>query len=228
MFTTDPTSTSNIRPPSRALPIAEVQEMVDLNSALTEVATDAAIWPRETPSGVTRWLEQVTAEQWPSGRFVLSPTDVAACVTQMFIAAGAHASPALAWLSEDAQRLAYLVRDLAETPKVRLRLEPVFDNACAKFHIDNVTLRLICTYFGPGTELSATPGQTEAAHRVQTGAPILLKGKRWTGIDEPQLFHRSPPIQGTGKARLVMVLEGCTPEEYYPIYDQLYPESAAE
>ena len=157
MSTIDPASTSTVRPTASPLPVLEVAEMAELSPALLERGVDAAIWARATPCGVHRWLDQVSTDAWPRGRFVLSPSDVAACVADLFSKTGAQTSPALAWLSEDVQRLAHFIRDFTGMPKVRLRLEPVFDNACAKFHIDNVTLRLICTYFGPGTEISSTP-----------------------------------------------------------------------
>ena len=116
---------------------------------------------------------------------------------------------------------------MTDTPLVRLRLEPIFDDACSKFHIDNVMARLICTYSGPGTELGLETTDPESTTRVATGTPILLKGKRWPGPIYPVLRHRSPRISGTGEARLVLVLEGCTETEIFMQYDQIYPHRGA-
>nr|WP_070961472.1 DUF1826 domain-containing protein [Hyphomonas sp. Mor2] len=228
MLTMDPAISTNDDRLQEDLPLLSVAAPCALAGALDQPDIDAAIWTRATPASVIDWLSQFPPERWPSGRYVLSPDAVAACLTDMFAGAGMAASPALTWLAEDAERLAHCVRDLAGTAKVRLRFEPVFDNACSKFHIDNVTARLICTYLGPGTELSLAHLPTEAPQRVLTGAPILLKGKLWPGPGELQLHHRSPPIAGTGTVRLVMVLEGCAPDEYYALHDQLYPQSEAE
>jgi hypothetical protein len=42
---------------------------------------------------------------------------------------------------------------------------------------------------------------------VATGAPILLRGTLWPGDPPSGLMHRSPPIEGTGETRLVLVLD---------------------
>ena len=105
------------------------------------------------------------------------------------------------------------MQDSSGAPMVRLRLEPVFDDACSKLHIDNVVARMICTYSGPATELGLEAVAPESAERIPTGAPVLLKGKRWPDEKQPSLRHRSPPISGTDQARLVVVLEGCLQAE---------------
>jgi len=40
-----------------------------------------------------------------------------------------------------------------------------------------------------------------------TGAPILLRGTLWPEHPRSGLLHRSPPIEGTGETRLVLVLD---------------------
>ncbi|MEM6422079.1 MAG: DUF1826 domain-containing protein, partial [Pseudomonadota bacterium] len=44
-----------------------------------------------------------------------------------------------------------------------------------------------------------------------TGMPILLRGKLWPESPASGIVHRSPPIEGTGATRLVLVLD--------PIFD---------
>ena len=41
---------------------------------------------------------------------------------------------------------------------------------------------------------------------VPTGAPILLRGTKWPEPPHSGLLHRSPPIEGSGLTRLVLVL----------------------
>lgn len=207
------------------LPVTTVFNAQQLRSELVHDTVDAAFWARETPPGVLQWLENVGPDSWPRGRFVLTPLDVQACLTDLFAATGVDATPALLWLQEDVTHLAHSVQKLIGSTRIRLRLETIFDNACSKFHIDNVVARLICTYYGPGTELSLQDQDLPCA--VPTGAPVLLKGKRWLGGEVPALRHRSPPIEGTGKARLVLVIEGCELDEVNPGYDQVYPQTEA-
>jgi len=209
----------------RGFPVTCVDEVGQLADAICDHDVDAVIWSRDLPVAFADWLGTIAREHWPQGRFVLQTGDISACLADQFAAAGIPSAPALAWFAEDVVRLAEQVRKLDATPLVRLRLEPVFDDACSKFHVDNVVARLICTYAGPGTELGLEAIVPESAERVATGAPVLLKGKRWPGPVQPVLRHRSPPIAGTGEARLVVVLEGCRREEIYPQYDMVYPVS---
>lgn len=209
------------------MPIACVEQVSDLGAGLTNRDVDAVIWSRSLPSAFTDWLDGTAPDQWPQGRFVLRASDIASCLADQFAAARIAPAPALNWFAEDVARLAECVRSMADTPLVRLRLEPIFDDACSKFHIDNVVARLICTYSGPGTQLALEAADPERAERVATGVPILLKGKRWPGPIHPVLRHRSPPISGTGEARLLVVLEGCTETDIFLQYDQIYPRREA-
>lgn len=191
-----------------------------------ESAADAAIWDRQVPQKVTDWLEMLAPEALPEGRFVLNADQVAACMRELFLAQGIADGAPLAWLAQDAQTLAHHISDWFEAPQLRLRLEPVFDDACAKMHIDKVIARLICTYRGPGTELGVDGSQRIPATAVPTGMPILLKGSLWPSPDAPKLRHRSPPISGTGLTRLVLVLEACPDEDKIPAYDHAYRSGA--
>ena len=168
---------------------------------------DAVVWHRALPKSVQDWLDHIPDMRLPSGRFRLAPTEVGACIERLFGEVGIANHPALTWLCQDAEKLAEQVANLHRVSSVRLRVEAVFDDACRKFHIDNVVARLICTYRGPGTQLSMLRGEVEHVETVPTGTPILLKGKQWPQTDEVALHHRSPPIEGTGMSRLVLVLD---------------------
>ncbi|MEO1304215.1 MAG: DUF1826 domain-containing protein [Pseudomonadota bacterium] len=203
------------------LPLKTVNRADQIATALHR-ATDAAIWSRTVPAGVHAWINELAAEMLPARRSVLSPDQVAACMRDAFQDVGVLLSPALRWIAEDAQALASHVARAANTPLVRMRLDPISNNACRLMHVDNIFARLICTYRGPGTELGLQSGDSPAMAQVPTGLPIYLKGKQWPGADLAGLNHRSPPIEGTGLTRWVLVLEGCRKEDIYPIYDEVY------
>ena len=156
---------------------------------------------------VQDWLDRIPDTCLPSGRFRLAPTEISTCIETIFGEVGIANHPALSWLCRDAERLGLQVATLHAVPSVRLRVEAVFDNACSKFHIDNVVARLICTYRGPGTQLSLCKGEADQIETVPTGAPIVLNGKQWPQTDEVALHHRSPPIVGARLSRLVLVLD---------------------
>ncbi|EEE38158.1 hypothetical protein RKLH11_1999 [Rhodobacteraceae bacterium KLH11] len=98
---------------------------------------------------------------------------------------------------------------------LRLRLDVVTTNACRRFHIDAITARLVCTYRGTGTQygVSTDGADPQRVFTVQTGSPILLRGTLWPAEPPSGLLHRSPPIEGTGETRLVLVLDPVTDPE---------------
>lgn len=205
----------------RSLPVKTVHDIADLAAALGS-NVDAAIWSRQVPTSVTSWLSSIAPEVLPEGRLILKSERVAEGMENLFLKAGISASPALTWLAEDANALAVQVCRVSQPEWLRLRLEPVRDDACCKLHIDNVLARLICTYRGPGTVLGLPSETGEQLESVPTGAPVLMKGTRWPGDTAPSLRHRSPRIAGTGVARLVLVLEECAEAEVNPDRDQIY------
>lgn len=196
-------------------------ELSHLHAAL-DADTDAVIWQRPVPDRVQSWLDALPPSALPQGRFVLGPHHVSACLETVFDTLGTPTTPARAWFCEDVQRLATGIELLRKATLLRLRVEPVFDNACAKFHIDNVTARLICTYRGPGTQITVDETDADSIQTVPTGAPILLKGKQWPQAAPPMLRHRSPPIAGTGLVRLVVVLEATSRADIMPTYDAIF------
>ena len=105
--------------------------------------------------------------------------------------------------------MADIFSDLMNARYLRLRLDAVTTNACRKFHIDAVTARLVCTYRGTGTQygISTEGHEPRRVFTTQTDAPIVLRGTLWPAEPSSGLLHRSPPIEGTGETRLVLVLD---------------------
>lgn len=107
--------------------------------------------------------------------------------------------------TSDIQRLAIMFSKHALTRSIRLMVESVDDVPCPKFHQDNITLRLICTYAGVGTQwLENDNVHTHAiccggsivrdVSRIQQLQPFesaLMKGKLWSK-DGMGIYHRSP------------------------------------
>ena len=225
MFTSHATSTALFSSLARfeALPIAITERINQLPTAM-ECAVDAAIWCRSLPPSVENWLDGIDANSLPNGRYIVKPSGVAGIIETLFAAQGIATTPALTWVGKDAEELSHCICNITRTERIRLRLEKVDDNACSKLHIDNVVARMICTYRGPGTQLAFETSKPSDIQTVPTGMPLLLKGSLWPSETEPELRHRSPVIAGTGITRLVMVLEGVSPNDMMPAYDKLYEE----
>lgn len=109
-------------------------------------------------------------------------------------------------LVADIQTLAVRFAELTGKSALRIRLEGVTTNACKKVHADYTDLRLITTYAGPGTDYAPHGDGDCCLERVPTGAITLFKGRLFGAGHDPCL-HRSPPIEGSGEARLVLVID---------------------
>ena len=111
-----------------------------------------------------------------------------------------------------------LVRDYCEISglsQARMRLEQIRGDSCRRFHVDNVGLRMLCTYVGPGTEWVPPVlalGQNredinaETIRRIRTGDVAILKGSAWSGVGLKGILHRSPPLSGRPEDERIRLL----------------------
>jgi len=165
---------------------------------------------RRPPADFTAWLADLPGDAWPDGRFMVHIKDVRAGLAALFDECGTPATPQAQWWIADAAALAEQFVGVSGEPIVDIRLERVANDACWKFHIDNVFIRLVTTYFGPGTELvpDGFGQQARAAQRaydgplrrLQAGDVAIFRGGA-TGV-----VHRSPPIAQTGDVRAMLCL----------------------
>jgi hypothetical protein len=191
-----------------SLDLSIVDDPVSLNKFLRPECA-AAIWRRQTPRHVQSWLDRLDADVLPCGRVILPLKTVAHTVGHFCDMSGLPFGPERDWLQKDIVSLATLFSGLIDARFLRLRLDVVTTNACRKFHIDAITSRLVCTYRGTGTQYGITTDSNDPSRvfTVQTGSPILLRGTLWPAKPNSGLLHRSPPIEGTGETRLVLVLD---------------------
>jgi len=119
--------------------------------------------------------------------------------------------PLTADIAAHANRLAQLL--VCET--LAIRLEVIETDACRRFHADYVSVRLILTYVGPGTQWldnvaairlrNGAAVETLDVRNVSAGQIALFKGRKWS--PDGAIVHRSPPIADTGQRRLVLVID---------------------
>lgn len=178
-------------------------------SILAKPGCAAAIWQRQAPPAFQTWIDGLDPDTLPSARLTLRPQSILPVLTELCDGAQTPHGPHRQRLIEDIAALTHLFCDLMAAPYVRLRLDRVTSNACRKFHIDALTARLVCTYRGTGTQYGVSHGGAEPKRvfTVPTGAPILLRGTLWPEQPRSGLLHRSPPIEGSGETRLVLVLD---------------------
>lgn len=112
-------------------------------------------------------------------------------------------------LVDDIAQLSRRFMSVMGVQNIRVRLEAVTTNACKKLHADYTDLRLITTYAGAGTDYAPHGDGDCCLERIPAGTIGLFKGKLF-GAGHTPCMHRSPPIEGSGEARLVLVID--TPE----------------
>ena len=174
----------------------------------------AAIWRRNIPKDVHCWLANLPEDALPTGRVILPKRAVGETVGHLCDMYGLPNGEQRAWLEADITEMAQMFAELMQTNYLRLRLDKVRTNACRRFHIDAITARLVCTYRGTGTQygISVDGAEPKRVFTVPTGAPILLRGTLWPTDPPSGILHRSPPIEGTGETRMVLVID--------PVFDR--------
>ncbi len=124
----------------------------------------------------------------------------------------------------DVDYWAQVFADITECTKLGIRIIATERAMCPRFHVDNVVLRGVMTYVGPGTHFLdnrdvdrsalGPPNETsppiEGSDAViqiaQAGDLVLLKGEAWPGNDGYGAVHRSPPMPNGG-TRLVVTFD---------------------
>lgn len=121
--------------------------------------------------------------------------------------------------------MAYLAQEFARldgAERLQLRLETVRDDGCRRFHTDRVTLRLLCTYWGPATQWldnaqvdrrALQGGQPNEAialtapNQLGLGWVAVLKGDAYPGNAGNGVVHRSPPLAREGAERVLLCID---------------------
>lgn len=169
----------------------------------------AMLWQQPPPEGLTDWLDRLPPDQLPRWRETLAYDAVEEAVLEACAEAGTPEGSERDALIQIIQALANTSAEVFNAEFLNFRLEVINSNACRKFHIDAVESRVVCTLRGTGTQYGyaqngADPDVIETTPRL---CSIFLRGSLWPPIPDPHFVHRSPPIEGTGEHRLVVVFD---------------------
>lgn len=186
----------------------------DALSGIHQPDYQIGIWQRSPEPGLAAEAKALAESQWAGLRFsgeVLALPEALA-VPYLSLA-----------LQADALSLAEWFAHLCGTAQVRLFFGSVRSDMCRRFHTDMVSLRLLCTYAGPGTLWAETAavsakhlakGSNEqiiedvsGVHQVPTGQVCLLKGALHEHSRHGAVLHRSPSIEEEGQARLILRID---------------------
>ena len=186
-----------------------INDSIEGLNAVKQPLVPAAIWRRTPLSKFQTWIDSLPDKELPSARIALPLDAIQRALMEVMQISGMPACVQREMLIDDIAALANVFADINQTKFLRLRLEAITGNACSKFHIDAVTTRLVCTYRGPGTQYCFSADGTDSSNifDVPTSSPIVMRGTLWPTKERSGFLHRSPPIEGSGKTRLLLVLD---------------------
>ncbi|MEM7397776.1 MAG: DUF1826 domain-containing protein [Pseudomonadota bacterium] len=206
-----------IRPPASQDAVARRVVEGDGPDILDEIwspSCGVAVWRRNLDVEFRTWLDTLPPEDLPDARVVSSPSS-AGSVLDAHIGGNGMAEGAFrTQLVEDAAMLAGAFARIMKATSVRIRLDVISDDACRKFHLDNVEARLLCTYRGRGTQYGCSQGRSDPSpiHELETGDVGLFRGRRWPTLEQCGLVHRSPPLSAGEETRLLLVVDDGGPD----------------
>jgi len=184
-------------------------------AAIGNPGTELVIWRRALPSRLQAWLEGMDPSCLPDMRILVRSSDLRRAVEPHLDDCGMPPGDMRDLLLGDIDGLVSAFARITRSDPVEVRLRRVNHDACWKFHRDCVEARLLTTYFGPATEW-IQPIHAEQALREQKGfrGPVerfhvhdvaIFKGN--CAGPGSGIVHRSPPIVGTGRMRLLLCLD---------------------
>ena len=185
------------------------------------------LWSRPPAPVLQEWLDELDFSELPDWVCDGTPDAVA---TQAHDHLSGHFNDhrAALLLAHDIAELTEVWAVISEAKNCHVRLESIDSDQCTRFHTDQVGIRLLHTYRGPGTwwvPAAAVNGnhllnggsnelivaEPRAIQKVPSGTVALLKGDAFhPGIRG--VVHRSPPIEMSGITRLLLRIDdlsGC-------------------
>ncbi|MEX1147045.1 MAG: DUF1826 domain-containing protein [Sphingomonadales bacterium] len=192
----------------------EVSDTVDGLGFITRPSVELVIWRRALPLGLKTWLDRLEASRLPDIHFLAQPTNPRQAIEPLLDDSDMPKGDMRNMLVSDIHDLVVAFARITRTDLVDVRLERIRHDACWKFHRDCVEARLLTTYRGPTTEWVQPRHATAAVHeqkrftgpveRMQIHDVAIFKGS--CAGSGRGIVHRSPPVSGTGRTRLLLCL----------------------
>lgn len=176
--------------------------------------TSLVIWERMIPSVANEWLKHLAPDQLPQGRVLANCKTIEKAVGSFFVNCAAKDGEAARCLEQDIIKLANIYSDIAKTDTVDIRLDAIQHDACWKFHLDQVALRMVTTYIGAGTQYVVAEHADEALRqqkaysgplkKIPEQAVAIFKGAH--SRPGAGILHRSPPANSFSGTRLLLCI----------------------
>jgi len=131
-------------------------------------------------------------------------------------------------LGSDVLMLLELFQEILPSATMQVYMARVESDMCRRYHADYNILRLLCTYEGPGTlwlpdqavdyKQLGPKGDPQRVvldpamvQQTSPGDVILLKGALYPAEETKAAIHRSPSIEESGQARLLLRIDAGSP-----------------
>ncbi|WP_298822259.1 DUF1826 domain-containing protein [uncultured Roseibium sp.] len=169
----------------------------------------ASIWARPCDPAFVDWVDGLPVECLPELRTAVPVHLAEAAAIAACEQAKIPSSSERDMLTGDIAALALMLSKTLNVRQMRIRLDVSDEMMCPKFHMDNVPARLLCTYRGPGTDYVPQEDLSEPSRirSVKRGAVALFRGGAWSGEERTGLLHRSPAVDESVGARLLLVID---------------------
>lgn len=177
-----------------ASPVVRTRSLTGIE-AVFDPAVHLVVWERRDAAARGR------ARAWPGtvGRVMRTVASQRADAAQVAQLLGLEAAPALA---TDVAMLCDLFETITGATTLGLRVDVTDRATCPVFHVDRVTLRLMTTYRGPGTEWL----EDGVAQQARAGDVLFAKGETWPQLAAGPCQHRSPRPR-PGETRVLLTLD---------------------
>lgn len=187
-------------------------------ASIHEPGASLSLWQRELGPAISNEVAQLPVDALPDVRCLVDRRSPHAAFDTLLQANGLVPEQFPHWRT-DVLQLIDRFQQISDGAQVTLRLETTRSDGCTRFHIDQTTLRLLCTYQGPGTEwLHADQVDLEklrsgaanrelirwgTPERFATGEVGIMRGSRYG----KGLAHRSPSMRQEQTVRVLLCLD---------------------
>lgn len=157
-----------------------------------------------------RVIEETRIASLPTLSMTLPSDEVGRAATRA-------ADPLARWMLDELADVLTQYAALVPNQRVTMAFCTTREQSCPVFHIDRVSVRLLCTFKGPGTEWlddaqaqrkwlgrgdnRKIAGPEAIVYSAQPFQVCLLKGERGWGRKERGVVHRSPRVPSESEGR---------------------------
>lgn len=196
--------------------LEDSHQMIDSLDRLSDITIDRlnmVVCQREVDPNIRNYLTTIHLDDWQDLEMVLNKDDLADVEHfEHLLPESPHLNGRQA-LTKDIKSVTQAYFDIGNESLAKVSLSMIEVDMCRIFHVDQLSLRLLCTYHGLGTEWleesNATRGglgkgcnsrivkNMDLVRRLSPFDVAVLKGESYARGQKKGVIHRSPPVEGT-------------------------------